>query len=758
MAATGFTNTFTEGEISSDAWDRVDLQPVGKGCALAQNGVIRVAGPIGKRRGFWDLGDAWASAFKSRLIPFRRSIDDALMLEFSDLVCRVWNNNGAPYLSPSTGDQVTFASPYSEADLAGLRFKQVNDVIYLRNSAGLTPLSLTRLRNDLWQFSVVTYPSGPWQPENLDLTSTITVTGADDLDANPATDAGSMSLGETVTLTATEALFDPGMVGVMYRLRQGTGNPPVQAWKPAYHPPAVNTYNTSVGRVYKNTTMATHDETVTNPPVQDAGLQSDGGNTWLYLHDGAGIVQISAFTDANNVEAITLTTLPFPSGYTTAYWAEGAYSAFRGWPRMWPGLREERLVEGATAANLDFLDLTQTAGFGQLTETFTPGLGTGQIIATDAVRKRVGADGAELLWAAEAGYLIVASASGEYIVAGSVLDEPISPTSVLVKQISEYGSEDVYPARAHGGLIFVALGSQTLRELSVDTNQQAESDDLTVLAGDTAGRGFAQLAWIPQPDENLWFRLNGPPVDGDGDPAAPDGGLGVLTYHKQQNVRGFASVLLPGGWTVEDIATLPGPGRFETLWMTVTRPKNGQTQRRLWMQSQVSDGLFMDAAQLYAGAPVTVISGLTQLDGETVRILADGIQQPDQVVVGEQITLETPASRVLVGLPYVFKFRSLKLDSQLGGSLNMRQRVVGCTVSLKTALAKVGVEVNEVLGLTETISPRLATDVPAASARRTIKNVAIAGDSDRDVRLVVLDDTAYDCVLYSLKPQVEVGG
>jgi hypothetical protein len=757
MVSTGFTNSFTAGEISSDAWDRTDIQPVAKGCALAQNGVVRVAGPIGKRRGFWDLGDAWDSHNKSRLIPFRKSVNDALMLEFSHLVCRVWNNDGAPLIGGG-GAQVTFSSPYSEADLNGLRFKQVNDVIYLRNSAGLQPLTLTRLRNDLWQFSVNTFPNGPWRPENLDLTFTLTVTGTDDHDANPSTTAGSMPVGETVTLTASQDLFDPAMVGVQFRLRENTGSPSVQAWKPGYHPPAVNTYSVSAGRVYKNTTMAAHDETVTNPPVQDAGLQSDGGNTWLYLHDGAGIVQIVSVTDTLNAEALVMATLPFRADMPTPYWAEGAYSTFRGWPRMWPGLREERLVEGATASNLDFLDLTETAGFAQVPETFTPGLGTGQVLATDAVRRRVGVDGAELLWSAEAGYLIVASASGEYIVAGSVLDEPISPTSVLVKQISEYGSEDVYPARAHGGLIHVPLGGQTLRELSVDTNQQASGEDLTVLASDTAGRGFAQLAWIPQPDEVLWFRLNGPPKDPDGNPADPDGGLGAMTYHKEQQVRGFASVLLPGGFIVEDIATLPGPGRLETLWMTVTRVKDGQTQRRLWMQSQVSDGLFMDAAQLYAGAPAEVIGGLTQLEGELVRILADGIQQPDQLVADFQVTLAAPASRVLVGLPYVFKVRSLKLDQELGGSLNMRQRVVGCTVSMKTALAKAGAEINGVAGPTETISPRLPSDVPGMIAKRCIKNVSIAGDSDRDVRLVITDDTAYDAVLYSLKPTVAVGG
>ena len=36
MVATGFANAFTSEEIFSDADDRTDLQPIEKGCELAQ--------------------------------------------------------------------------------------------------------------------------------------------------------------------------------------------------------------------------------------------------------------------------------------------------------------------------------------------------------------------------------------------------------------------------------------------------------------------------------------------------------------------------------------------------------------------------------------------------------------------------------------------------------------------------------------------------------------------------------------------------
>lgn len=748
----GFTNSFTSGEISEDAWDRDDIQPVAKGCEAAINYVVRIAGPLGKRRGFWDLGDAFDSHSHSKLIPFRRSIDDALMLEFSNLNVRVFNNDGTPY-PDGLGGQVQFASPYSEADIvAGLRFKQVNDIIQIRSPSGLLPLSLERFNNTTWAFAPTTFPDGPWRPENLDKTFTVTLAGTDEADTNVDNGtAGAILVGQAVTLVASAALFDPLHVGAAFRFRDRDGQPSVMGWKPGYRPTNVGTYATSVGRAYKMTARGNHDETITNPPTQTDGSQSDGGNTWLYRHDGAGIVVIDTVTDPLNATGHVTKALPFRSGTVTYYWAEGAYSTFRGWPRMWPGLREERFVEGATASNLDFVDLTETAGFTPFTETFTPGLGSGAVVATDAVRRRAGSDGAELIWASEASYLVLGSASAEYLLAGGVLDEGISPTTVILKKLSEYGSEDVFPAQAHKALIHVARGAKTLRELSVDTQQNSQSDDLTVLAQHIALMGFAQLAWVPQPDENLWLRLKTPADE------AP-GNLAVMTYHKEQAVRGFTRVALPGGWICENLAVLPGPGRLETLWGVFTRQKAGATQRRLWMQSQVTDQLFLDCAAFYEGVPVTAITGLSHLEGETVRVLADGLQLPDLVVGGGVLLLPDAFSKVYVGLSYQAKFKSLKLDRAMGGSLNARQRAVACTVSLKTGLAKVGLEVNGVAQPTETVSPRTAADVPIMTAKRVVKNVTLAGDADYDPRVVITDDTAYDGVIYSLKPRIATDG
>lgn len=58
---------------------------------------------------------------------------------------------------------------------------------------------------------------------------------------------------------------------------------------------------------------------------------------------------------------------------------------------------------------------------------------------------------------------------------------------------------------------------------------------------------------------------------------------------------------------------------------------------------------------------VTLISGLHHLEGQTVSILADGSEDPQQVVVAGQVTLTSPAGRVHVGLPITAEWESLPL-------------------------------------------------------------------------------------------------
>jgi len=70
----------------------------------------------------------------------------------------------------------------------------------------------------------------------------------------------------------------------------------------------------------------------------------------------------------------------------------------------------------------------------------------------------------------------------------------------------------------------------------------------------------------------------------------------------------------------------------------------------------------VDSGLTYDSVPVTAITGLWHLEGETVQVLADGAVHPDLTVAGGSVTLEAEASTVHVGLAYNSDLQTLPLS------------------------------------------------------------------------------------------------
>ena len=81
--------------------------------------------------------------------------------------------------------------------------------------------------------------------------------------------------------------------------------------------------------------------------------------------------------------------------------------------------------------------------------------------------------------------------------------------------------------------------------------------------------------------------------------------------------------------------------------------------------------------------PVTTVSGLSYLNGMTVSILADGNVMTPQLVNGGQITLQAPASSVVVGLPFAAQLQTLYLDTGEPTTQGKRKKVNAVSVRVK---------------------------------------------------------------------------
>lgn len=747
MRQSGFQQAFNVGELGPDAWSRSDLAQASKGCVLGYNMIGRVVGPTGRRPGTWFVGLPKFADTAGRLIAFRRSSADALVLELGHLYARVWTVNGTPVMDGSA--QVEFATPWTAAQVEGLRARQIGDTVYFTHRQGLRPQTLIRASNTSWSLTPTEFLDGPWRAENGNDSQTLSFDGT--------------------TLTANFPLFQSGHVGALFRLRANDGNPGVLSWEPEEQDINSGERRLSNGRVYVRTGSA--NDAGNTPPVHDSGIVSDGKVLWAHLTDGAGVLKITAVASATSATAVALTGLPDFLETGTRYWAEGAYSDVRGWPSAPSATREERLAMAAPASEPDAIDFTRTAGFRPAGLDFKPGLGTGRVVDDDAVRRFVGDERNRVVWMAGSTFLLAGTTDGEFLISGATVDDPISPAGCVARPIGEFGSADVMPALAYGGVLFVAAGGETLRHVGVAPDQTLSQSDKSVVAGHIGARGLIELTWLKQPWNFAWIRL-------------ADGGQASFTFHAEQNVEGWnrhgiAARGLPtedaplgGGMALESSCVVPGVNGRPRLFMLVRRQKGDATQRLILRLADPADKLFLDAAEAYVGSAVNGVAGLDHLAGEAVTLMAAtesgaatapgrgwGEYRDRTVSSGGAATLpgDVTAARIYAGLPYRSRYEGLPPElAGPGSGAGRKVRYTQAAVVIEAAVAYVGTTGEEGDSATDRLLSRKPGDVAGPVMKRQTWRAPLLGGAEFERRVFVETDHGWDMVIHSIRATADV--
>lgn len=195
--ASPILTTFNAGEWSPLLHGRVDLAKYHNAVQRLENMIPLPQGPATRRP-----GTAFVSGTRedqpARLIPFEFSTLQAYVIAATDGVFRFFRDGGA-ILDGEVPYEV--ATPYAEADLAGLKWAQSADLLYLCHPAH-APHVLSRTGHTAWSLDPLAPVDGPYLEMN----------------AGPVTLTPSATSG-TVTLTASAALFAAGDVGRAVRLR-----------------------------------------------------------------------------------------------------------------------------------------------------------------------------------------------------------------------------------------------------------------------------------------------------------------------------------------------------------------------------------------------------------------------------------------------------------------------------------------------------------------------------------------------------------
>ena len=251
--------------------------------------------------------------------------------------------------------------------------------------------------------------------------------------------------------------------------------------------------------------------------------------------------------------------------------------------------------------------------------------------------------------------MVLLTAAAEWRVT-SVNSDAITPSSISVKPQSYIGASNVQPVIANNNIIYGASRGGHLREMAF--NFQAGgyvTGDLSLRAPHLFnGFDIVDMATSKAPYPLVWC-------------VSSNGKLIGMTYVPEQQVGALHQHDTDGAF---ESCCVVAEGSEDVLYVVVKRLINGSYTRYVErMQTReiatLADAFFVDAGATYDGAPATTVSGLTWLEGKTVKILGDGAVFPDQVVVGGAITIDQPCSKIQVGLPIVADVFTLPLSAQV---------------------------------------------------------------------------------------------
>jgi hypothetical protein len=395
-----------------------------------------------------------------------------------------------------------------------------------------------------------------------------------------------------------------------------------------------------------------------------------------------------------------------PSTEPLESWRMGAWSDTTGWPHTGT-FYQQRLFACRNANQPQTLWASQSGDF----ENMRPDswvAGAPSIQDTNALNFTLASGIASpIVWIMGSRRLVVGTAIGQWAIQSK--GAALTPSDFAADPETSVRAYDAPPVQIDSGGVFIQRAQRALYDLGYNFQIDAlKASDVTILS-DHIGKGnFAQIVYQAEPLSLVWSRLL-------------TGTLTSMTYKRDQNVVGWTPCTLgaskAGPAVVESISVIPGasdPGQVyssinrDELWMIVRRTIDGIPQRYIEMMEGYFDGpnrasyldksewradmkvaqvdaFHVDCGLTYKGVLTSTISGLGHLEGEIVKVIADGAVQADKTVSGGSITLDIAASTVQVGLSYGWIYRGMKLPygSQSGAGVGQTKSVNGLVFVLR---------------------------------------------------------------------------
>lgn len=688
---------------------------------------------------------------------FQFSVTTTFVIEVGDQYFKFYTNGAPVMIGPSP---YGISTPYLDADLRDLKYKQINDVVYIVHP-NYAWRKLSRIADTNWTLDEVV----PMQPPTLDenITNNTIFPSA---------------LSGTVNLVSSDDLFETGHIGSYWRIGHLRESAYIEKFLStnvtsqdlrilgAY---AVRTYGVWDGELQLQrigldwaTSGAAYEVVRKWTSRSDRNIDAEGTADvdalyrLVFTANSAGsdnrvvleaveaviyaVVKITNVTAPTAAVCETLT--DFESVNGTTRWQEAAFSDFRGHPRS-VELHQQRLMLGGTKYQ------PQTVYGSVIGDFENHERGTNDDAAV--VFTLGGVQANAIQWMVSQNDLLIGTLAAEWKVSTSSTVKAFTPSTIQANRQSEYGSEYVAAEVVDGVILYVQRKGRKIRELVYSyESDKFVSADLTLLAEHISEGGILQLAVQQEPLPILWA------VTG-------NGALIALTYARDQQVVGWHRH--PTDGLVESVTTIFGEDNADDeVWIIVKRTVESVDVRFverldpvLWTAKE--DAYFVDCGITWTGASSATIPGLDHLEGRLVDALANGTVYQGLLVTAGAITLPAPATKVQAGLPFVSQIQPMRIDSDgtLGVYAGKIRRIAELVLRVRKTLGILWENEHKIYDV-EVAGGGVDQDLSATPLQTKDRKINFHGDLTYDSQLILRQEKPLPFICQAIIAKYDVTG
>lgn len=657
--------TFGQGEIGPYMVGRADLPLYEKSAVTLENVIVLPHGGLMFRPGFefvYDLDITDAQSQQARMAIFDFNKLQQYTLVFLDEELLIFSDKSLV---------ATVTSPYAIEDVRNLRTAQSGDTMVIVHE-DYAPRKLERIGSDTaWRISTIAFDNLPFY--NYNNIQSIT----------PSATTGSI----TLTLSSGDGYWKAGHAGVQVKLNSGDATI-------AAATTALFAQNATGGTAYAGT------GTAANAFDANAGtICSAGVNGWIGYDFGSDttvrVVSIRANTTATYTLAIeTDDNSSFTSATTVTTVSHSAVSGT--WSHFNIPIHEGEQffrIRETDGQDLDIQDLV-----------FSVGLVVNATVGTTL--SGTGADNAwtEQGWSNAVGYPRTVSFLGNRLVFVGTRDAPA--TGFTSKDSDVFNFDDTATTDAFGFSFTLSTDrSHSVRDLKVQRNLLIYTSDgqfeldpgsnpltpTTASVTTQANRGVSTVPLVEIDGEIFHISANQKEFissaysfgqdryvsakrttlahhlfDTDKYPVSigylrsykdtqsnlafvvrEDGEIAVLTVDTDQEVQAWSRFTTDGNFRYAQVTTADhGDGAIETLFTIVSRDTG------VYLECLTEEEVYLDHWYTGTDTAKTTWSGLTTLEGETISVVGDDVDQGNYTVSSGSITLTNAAATIYAGLDY----------------------------------------------------------------------------------------------------------